>query len=64
MKSINTYAITEKSNLNSERAGFEYKGTLRDAKSKASKTQVFQGTILSIEQAGRLVTYKENGKWI
>jgi len=61
---IKTYCITEKQNLSSARRA--YKVTARSlsvAKVKASHGQVFKDTVLTIEQDGELIAYKENGSW-
>lgn len=61
---MNTYIITEKQNLQSFRKGFEYRGTLRGAKLKASREQMFQGTVMTIsEKCGQLVAHKDANGW-
>jgi len=58
------YCITEKQNLSSARGGYEVTAmSLSGAKVKASRGQVFKDTVLTIEQDGVLLAYKENGKW-
>ena len=63
--SKSTYTITEKQNSNSIRKGVvkDFKN-LTGAKIWASRNQVFQGTVLVIEQYGNVVAKKENEKWI
>lgn len=62
---MQAYIITEKQNVNSIREGYAIEAkSLKAAKTHASKNQVFQGTVLTIEAAnGGLIAYKENGKW-
>ena len=62
-----TYIITEKQNLFSTREGVAVEATsLTSAKRIASKDQVFNGTVLTVEsQSGALLAYKEAGKtWV
>jgi len=59
------YAIIEKQNLQSigNAEAVEAKD-LADAKRIATRKQVFQGTVLSIEAPnGSELAYKKNGKW-
>jgi len=61
---IKTYDVTEKQNLSSARGGNKVTArSLSGAKVKASSGQVFKDTVLTIEQDGVLLAYKENGKW-
>ncbi len=61
---MNTYTITEKQNLNSVRQGAEFQAKdLTAAKRIASREKMFKGTVMTIEQNGRLVAYKEAGAW-
>jgi len=56
--------ITEKQNLQSTRDGFCIdSASLKDAKTKATKSQFFCGTVLTIEEDGALIAYKKNGVW-
>ena len=59
------YRIFEKQNMNGMReAGHEYEGTSTGAKRFASHNQVWQGTVLAIEnESGLPVSHKEHGKW-
>ena len=62
---MTTYIITELQNANSYRKGetVEVKN-LTAAKRKASRLQMFQGTVMEIAyQDGAVVSVKENGKW-
>jgi hypothetical protein len=61
---MNTYTVIEAQNMNSTREGKQI--TTKDlvsAKRAASKAQCFHGTILKIEQNGRLVAYKDANGW-
>ena len=60
------YIITEKVNLNSCRAGNIIEVTsLKSAKIKATKSQCFYDTVLTIESLnGTLLSYKDKDKWI
>ena len=63
---MTAYIIHELQNLNSIRAGYAFSGTLRAAKAKATRDQVFQGTLLKItDETGTTVSIKdlETGKW-
>ena len=63
-KQMNTYLITEKQNVGSTRNGnLVEASSLTSAKSIATRTQCFTGTVLTIERNEILVAYKENGKW-
>ena len=60
-----TYTIYELQNLQSSRQGTTFKGTLRAAKAKASKDQMFQGTVLKITDSyGNTVSTKSGKKWV
>lgn len=57
-----TYIIKETQNLQSEREGYKYSGTLTAAKRTATKNQYFCGTVLKIEdETGNLIAFKEDG---
>ena len=63
---MTTYIIHELQNLNSVRKGERFEGTLRAAKAKATRDQVWQGTVLKItDEQGTAVAIKEQaaGKW-
>ena len=61
---MNTYTIIEAQNVNSTREGTEIQAkNLASAKRAASKSQCFQGTVLKIEQNGRMVAYKDANGW-
>ena len=60
------YIIHELQNLNSARKGSVYDGTLRGAKIKATRDQMYQGTVLKItDEQGRMVACKDQqtGAW-
>lgn len=60
------FTIHELQNLQSVRVGFEYEGTLRAAKTFATKTQTFQGTVLKIQdETGTVIAIKDinTGNW-
>lgn len=60
-----TFTIYELQNLNSVRSGVEYAGTLRGAKAKATRDQMFQGTVLKItDEQGRTVAAKAGNEWV
>lgn len=62
-----TYIIHELQNLNSIRKGEVYEGTLTGAKRKATRDQVWQGTVLKItDENGNTVASKhpDDNKWI
>ena len=62
---MTTYIITEKQNLNSVRAGVSFDAKdLAAAKRIAAREKMFQGTVMTIEQNGRLLAYRESGKWV
>ncbi len=61
-----TYIIHELQNLNSVRTGTKFEGTLRAAKAKATREQLWQGTVLKITtEDGITVAIKDRqtGKW-
>lgn len=63
---MTTYIIHELQNLNSVREGVRFEGTLRAAKTKASREQMWQGTVLKITtENGIAVAIKDrdSGKW-
>lgn len=63
---MTNYIIHELQNLNSVRIGTEYAGTLRGAKAKATRDQMWQGTVLKItDEQGRMVACKDQqtGAW-
>lgn len=61
---MNTYMITEKQSVESIRDGFCINSaSLKDAKTKATKSQLFYGTVLTIEENGALIAYKKDGVW-
>jgi len=60
------YIIHELQNLESVRKGEIYEGTLHGAKAKATREQVWQGTVLKItDEEGRAVAIKDQqtGAW-
>ncbi len=60
------YIIDELQNLESVRKGDIYEGTLQGAKAKATRDQVWQGTVLKItDEEGRAVAIKDQqtGAW-
>lgn len=60
------YTICEKQNVNSCREGItrEFK-SLTSAKRYASRNQIFQESVLTIEDNSGLVSHKEpGGKWV
>lgn len=60
------FIIHELQNLQSVRKGTRFEGTLRGAKAKATRDQVWQGTVLKItDEDGMAVAVKdrETGKW-
>lgn len=60
-----TYIIKETQNINSDRQGETFEGTLTAAKRHATRNQFFCGTVLKIEtQNGSLICFKEDaGTW-
>jgi hypothetical protein len=58
------YIIHELQNLNSVRNGTEHNGSLRAAKTAATRGQVYQGTVLKItDEEGRTVSVKTPQGW-
>ena len=58
------YCITEKEKIHTVLATHDVTArSLSGAKVKASSRQLFLDTVLTIEQDGELIAYKENGKW-
>lgn len=59
------YIIHELQNRHSVRQGTIYNGTLRTAKSKATRDQMFQGTFLKItnERGITVATKASGGQW-
>lgn len=61
---MQTFKIYELENFNSYRKPIIYSGTLRGAKSKATKEQLFKNTILKIEnENGEIVAVKDCEGW-
>jgi len=61
---MNLYCITEKQNVNSFREGYHLEcSSLLQAKKEATKRQVFQNTVLTIEHLGQVLTIKTGKKW-
>lgn len=61
-----TYIIHELQNLESVRKGAIYEGSLQGAKAKATREQVYQGTVLKItDEHGNAVAIKDqqSGQW-
>ena len=59
------YIIHELQNLNSVRRGYIYSGTLRAAKAKATRDQIWQGTLLKItDEYGQTISTKMGKQWI
>jgi hypothetical protein len=59
-----TFIIKETQNVNSDREGTSFTGTLTQAKRFASRNQAFHGTTLKIEtESGVLVSLKSDKKW-
>lgn len=63
---MTTYIITELQNAQSSRKGETVEAeSLTVAKRKASKLQMFQGTVMEIAaENGALISRKQDGKWI
>jgi hypothetical protein len=62
---MNTYIVTEKQNLSSSREGKAFQAKdLTAAKRIATREKMFQGTVMTIEQDGRLLAYRVEGKWV
>lgn len=62
----NIYIIKEAQNVNSERKGERIEAdSLSAAKRAASRAQMFQGSVMKIEnEYGLLLAYKEDGRWV
>lgn len=62
---MTTYIITELQNANSYRKGKSVEAKdIAAAKRKASRMQMFQGTVMEIAyENGAVVSVKEGGKW-
>ncbi len=62
---MNLYYITEKQNINSVRDGYHLEcDSLLQAKKGATKRQVFQNTVLTIEYLGQVLSVKTGKKWV
>ena len=63
---MNTYTIIEKENANSIRQGYEFTGSLTQAKKQATKSQMFHDTFLVIELDDIVFSFKDrnNNKWV
>lgn len=58
------YCITEKQSVNSVREGYHVEcASLLQAKREATKRQMFQGTVLTVEHLGQLLSVKTGKKW-
>ena len=61
---MDLYCITEKQNVNSVRDGYHLEcSSLLQAKRQATKRQVFNDTVLTIEHLGQLLSVKTGKKW-
>ena len=61
---MNLYSITEKQNINSARDGYHAEAnSLIEAKKIATRNQMFQGTVLTVEHLGQLLSVKTGKKW-
>jgi len=59
-----TFIIKETQNVNSDREGTKFTGSLSAAKRFATRNQAFHGTSLKIEdETGNLVSFKSDKKW-
>lgn len=59
-----TFIIKETQNVNSDRDGIEFTGTLIQAKRFATRNKAFHGTTLKIESTGgTLISFKSDKKW-
>lgn len=62
---MNLYCITEKQNVNSVRDGYHLEcNSLLQAKREATKRQVFQNTVITIEHLGQMLAIKTGKKWV
>ena len=60
-----TYYIYEVQNINATCGPAIYSGTLKAAKTKATRDQVFKGTVLKItDSKGNLISAKKKGEWV
>ena len=58
------YIIQEVQDIDSQRGGVTYYGTIQAAKTKAVQEQMRAGNILKIcDVSGKMVCYKKDGKW-
>jgi len=61
---MNLYRITEKQNINSVREGYHLEcSSLLQAKKDATKRQVFQDTVITVEHLGQVLSVKTGKKW-
>ena len=61
---MNLYCITEKQNINSFREGYHLEcSSLLQAKKEATKRQIFQGTVITVEHLGQVLSVKTGKKW-
>ena len=61
---MNLYCITEKQNINSVREGYHLEcNSLLQAKKEATKRQIFQGTVITVEHLGQVLSVKTGKKW-
>lgn len=61
---MNLYCITEKQNVNSVRDGYHLECvSLLQAKKEATKRQVFQDTVITVEHLGQVLSVKTCKKW-
>lgn len=62
---MKTYNITETNGINDTREGADIQASsLANAKTQASRSQFFKGTVLTIRQGADIVAQKVNGKWL
>lgn len=63
---MTTYIITELQNAQSHRKGESIEAeNLTAAKRKASRLQMFQGTVMEIAaESGAVISRKQDGKWV
>lgn len=62
---MNLYCIIEKQNINFVRDGYHLECvSLSQAKREATKRQVFQNTVLTIERLGQVLSVKAGKKWV
>lgn len=61
---MTTFVIKETQNINSDREGVKFTGSLTQAKFFASRNQAFRGTTLKIEtESGVLISCKSDKRW-